>query len=75
MNSGASAEVAGFRPFLDSGQIKGMVPGIRGAGEYEVLIKSPGPASIANDQNSLGSFLAVFAMIGNNILWFLRKKG
>jgi hypothetical protein len=69
-----STAVVGWRVYYDAGQFIGLVPAIRGAGEYEVILRAPGKASITNDQMSLAHIMTVLAIIGANIVYFTRRK-
>jgi hypothetical protein len=70
---GISSSIAGWRVYYETGQFVGFLPGIRGAGEYEIITKSPGRATISNDAMSVSHLLTVLAVVGANIAYF--KKG
>ncbi len=53
-------------PLVQAGQLTGLLKGMRGAAEYEVLIKKPGTASAGMDAQSLTHLLIIaFVIIGN----------
>lgn len=53
-------------PLVQAGQLTGLLKGMRGAAEYEVLIKKPGTASAGMDAQSLTHLLIIaFVVIGN----------
>lgn len=59
-------------PYLGSGQLVGLFPGMKGAAEYETMISKSGykltkrPATRAMDAQSLGHlFIMIFIIIGN----------
>lgn len=54
-------------PFLKSGQLQGMLTGLAGAIEYEVLLKEPGFASRASASLSYSHFLIIFLVILGNV--------
>lgn len=54
-------------PYVQSGQYKGMMGGLRGAAEYEILAKAPGAAAAGMDSQSLGAALIVLFIIFGNI--------
>ncbi len=70
---GISSSIAGWRVYYETGQFVGFLPGVRGAGEYEVILKSPGRATISNDAMSVSHLLTVLAVVGANFAHF--KKG
>lgn len=65
--AGAAAVMATvFYPYLDSGQIEGLIPGLRGASEYEQLIGTVGRASQGMDAQSVAHVLIIcFILLGN----------
>lgn len=64
-----------FYPFLNSGQVKGLVSGLKGAAEYEILLNKPGMGSRGMDAQSMAHLLIVILVIlGNLGYWFERKK-
>lgn len=66
-----------FYPFLQEKQIIGMVPGLKGAAEYEQLIHQIGAASYGMSAQSTAHLLIVlFVIIGNAGYFMLsRRKG
>lgn len=65
----------GAIPFYNSGQLKGLLQGLRGAAEYEVLIGIPGAGASAMDASSLGHMVIIgFILIGNIAYFFSKKK-
>lgn len=68
-----------FYPFLQEKQIIGMVPGLKGAAEYEQLIHQPGAASTGMSAQSMAHMLIVLFVIIGNIGYFMlsrqRKQG
>jgi len=61
-------------PFWKTGAIVGMTNGVRGGGEYELLIKSPGPGLKNTDVLSSVHLLYIVIIIIGNVE-FLWKKG
>lgn len=61
-------------PFVDSGQVKGILGGLRGAAEYETLMGKPGPSVAKMDAQSLGHILIIAFIIIGNVAFFLDKK-
>jgi len=55
-----------FVPFVQSGQLDGLLAGLRGAAEYELLLQAPGRALAMMDAQSMGHLLIIaFILIGN----------
>ena len=53
-------------PFLDSGQLGGLLGGLAGAAEYETLIERPGTASKGMSAQSMAHLvIALFVILGN----------
>lgn len=62
-------------PYLATGQLSGLIDGMRGAAEYESAIGYPGEALAAMDAQSL-SHASILALIGlGNGASFLSKRG
>lgn len=61
-------------PFVTSGQISGLMQGLRGAAEYELLLNQPGSAVAKMDAQSLGHLVIIFFIILGNIAYFIDKK-
>jgi len=67
MSAGAvTVSVPQFVPFVQSGQLDGLLAGLRGAAEYELLLQAPGRALAMMDAQSMGHLLIIaFILIGN----------
>lgn len=71
---------ADFTPYIPQ-QAKGMIGGLRGAAEYEVLLEErygvpPGDAVRGMDSQSITHFYILFLIVLGNVGYFLgRKKG
>ena len=63
-----------FYPFLNSGQIKGLVSGLKGAAEYEILLKKPGMGAKGMDAQSMAHLLIILLVILGNVGYWLQKK-
>jgi hypothetical protein len=61
-------------PFVNSGQIKGLLPGLRGAAEYEILIGVPGSAASMMDAQSMGHLVMIGFVLLGNVAYVLSKK-
>jgi hypothetical protein len=77
MVSGCTAVSAPeYFPYLQSGQLRGMLGGMAGAAEYELLLGERGPATRGMDAQSLAHlFIAFCILLGNVVLWSRPKGG
>ena len=60
-----------FYPLLNTGQIHGLLGGLRGAAEYETLINMSGKASAGMDAQSATHFLIIVLIVVCNVFYFL----
>jgi len=63
-----------FYPFLASGQIVGLLGGLKGAAEYEILIEKPGMGQRGMDAQSVSHLVIILLVILGNAGYFLRRK-
>lgn len=63
------AALALVQPWVDSGQLYSMLPGTKGGGEYEVLLRKPGIATSIMDATSLTLTLVMALIIIGNIVY------
>ncbi len=63
-----------YFPYLNSGQVIGMLGGLRGAAEYEVLVKQPGTAAKAMVAQNVAHFTIAGFILFANIVYFLGKR-
>ena len=66
--------VPGTIPFYNSGQLAGLIGGLRGAAEYEILIERPGQAVAMMDAQSMGHLLIIGFIVMGNIAYFASKR-
>ncbi|MCW4050276.1 MAG: hypothetical protein NWE89_11145 [Candidatus Bathyarchaeota archaeon] len=65
-----------IKPYYDSGQILGIMDGIKGAADLEFLTGHPGDAIVSSDILSFTQALVlIFILIGNVSFWMTRGKG
>lgn len=69
-----ASEIAGSVRYVQTGQLKGMIPGMRGAAEYEKLVEKPGVATQLMDAQSLSALVIIVLIILGNIAYFGSKK-
>jgi hypothetical protein len=61
-------------PYYQSGQIKGLLSGLRSAAEYEVRNGTPGSAAAGMDAQSLGHMVIIVAIALGNLAHFLSAR-
>jgi len=65
---------ADYYPYLESGQLIGLIGGMKGAAEYESLVKRFGDASMGMDAQSIVHLLIVSLVILGNAFYLYQKK-
>jgi hypothetical protein len=63
-----------YEPYYQSGQMAGLIPGLRGAAEYEALYGKPGAGMAGMDAQSAGHMLIILSVILGNIGMFAAKQ-
>jgi len=63
-----------FFPYLQAGQIRGMLGGMAGAAEYEFLLKRADTATKGMDAQSMAHLLIILLIVGGNILWIAGQR-
>ncbi|HHY11653.1 MAG TPA: hypothetical protein GX529_03390 [Firmicutes bacterium] len=61
-------------PFVHSGQLSGLLTGLRSAAEYEIVTNRPGGAVAAMDAQSLGHILITIFIVFGNISYFVKRS-
>ncbi len=61
-------------PFLQSGQLNGLMGGLKGAAEYESLINKPANATRGMRPQSVAHALVIVFVIIGNVLYFANRK-
>ena len=69
-----AVSVPKFYPLLNTGQIQGLLGGLRGAAEYETLLDMPGKARAGMDAQSATHFLIIGLIVVCNGLYFLSSR-
>ncbi|OQX91357.1 MAG: hypothetical protein B6D57_00095 [Candidatus Coatesbacteria bacterium 4484_99] len=73
--SGVTAVMAAdFYPYLQTGQMVGLIGGLKGAAEYEKLVGVPGKAFVGMDAQSIIHSLIIILIIIGNIAYFIVRK-
>lgn len=66
--------LTGQMPFYRSKQIRGLLPGLAGAAQYEIWLKQPGNACRQMDAQSLGHVIILTFVALGNIGYFASRK-
>lgn len=66
--------LAVVQPYYTSGQFVGIVSGLSGAAEYEVLARAPGKGAAGMDAQSLGHLLIIGFIALGNIAFFASRR-
>jgi hypothetical protein len=69
-----SIQVNEVMPYVDTGQIKGILAGMPGAAEYENLIGKPGIGTSGMDAQSIAHIVIVLFIIFGNIAFYLERQ-
>jgi hypothetical protein len=75
MSTGVSSiQVNEVMPYVQSGQIKGILAGMPGAAEYEALIGVPGIGTSGMDAQSIAHLVIIAFIIFGNIAFFIERR-
>ncbi len=69
-----TVSVPEYTPFVQSGQLVGLLGGLRGAAEYEKLNGTPGSAVSKMDAQSMGHMLIIGFIVLGNVGYVLSRK-
>ena len=69
-----SIQVNDVMPYVQSGQVKGILAGMPGAAEYEALIGSPGIGTSGMDAQSIAQLVIVIFIVFGNITYFIETR-
>lgn len=69
-----SIQVNDVMPYVQSGQVKGILAGMPGAAEYEKLIASPGIGTSGMDAQSIAHLVIVLFIVFGNITYFIETR-
>ncbi|MGI6632609.1 MAG: hypothetical protein ACOX5M_06105 [Bacillota bacterium] len=61
-------------PFIQSGQLAGLLAGLRAAAEFELLMDKPGSAAAGMDAQSMGHMLLILFILFGNLSYFVKKS-
>ncbi|MFH0802233.1 MAG: hypothetical protein V2A78_07595 [bacterium] len=72
---GCTAVIASqLYPYINSGQLLGLMGGLKGAAEYETLIGHPEEACLAMDAQGVTHFLIAGLILLSNLVFFATRK-
>lgn len=63
----------GYAPYLQTGQLKGLIGGMKGAADYETLINQAGKGTSGIDALNLGHFLVLILILLSNCILLIIK--
>lgn len=63
-----------YYPYLQSGQLRGLLGGMAGAAEYEQMRRERGPATRGMDAQSLAHFFIALCIVMGNVVQWNRPK-
>ena len=63
-----------FYPYLDAGQLVGLMGGMKGAAEYEILLGVSGLATSGMDAQSIAHVVIIFFIVFGNIVYFIMRR-
>ena len=69
-----SIQVNEVMPYVDAGQLRGILAGMPGAAEYEKLIGKPGIGTSGMDAQSIAHVVIVLFIIFGNIAFYLERQ-
>ncbi|MGN6108026.1 MAG: hypothetical protein ACTHU0_23160 [Kofleriaceae bacterium] len=61
-------------PYYQSGQLLGLVAGLSGAAEYEVLVGRPGIGVAGADVLNIGHAVVILAIVLGNAIYFIERR-
>ncbi len=68
-------EVPNYTPYINSGQMVGIIGGVRGSAEYEYLMGMPGLALGQAMATNFGGLLWAILVVLGNVLYFIAGRG
>lgn len=76
VGAGVTAVMAtDFYPYLNAGQLEGLLGGMRGAAEYEVLIDRPDQGLRGMDSQSVIHLIIIVLIAVGNAAYFISRRG
>jgi hypothetical protein len=69
-----AVSVSEFSPYLQAGQLSGLLGGMRGAAEYEKLVEAKALATRGMNAQSFAHLLIILFIVFGNVAFFLTRK-
>ncbi|MFQ6674407.1 MAG: hypothetical protein ACE5GH_06450, partial [Fidelibacterota bacterium] len=69
-----SIQVNEVIPYVNTGQVKGIIAGMPGAAEYETLINHKGMGQAGMDAQSIAHLVIVLFIIFGNVAYYIERK-
>jgi hypothetical protein len=66
--------VSGYYPYLKTGQLVGLIGGLKGAAEYEKLVEKPGKATLGMSVQSIIHITIIILVIFGNVVYFISRR-
>jgi hypothetical protein len=66
--------VSGLYPYLNTGQLVGLIGGLKGAAEYEKLIAKEGKATLGMKVQSIVHLMIILMVIFGNVVYLLSMR-
>jgi len=64
----------GFLPYVNTGQLIGLIGGLKSVAEYEMLVGAPGTATSGMDAQSIAHLIIITFIVIGNVAWYRNKK-
>ena len=75
ISTGVTAVMAAdFYPYLNTGQMTGLINGLKGAAEYEALIEFPSEATEKMTSQAVAHLVIILFILTGNIAFFINKR-
>lgn len=71
---GTAVTIPGLMPFVGAGQLTGILAGLKGAAEYEMLLGIPGRATAGMDAQSLSHLIVMAFILLGNVAYLYKRK-
>ncbi|MBD3183269.1 hypothetical protein GF312_13315 [Candidatus Poribacteria bacterium] len=65
--------VSGLYPYLKAGQLVGLIGGLKGAAEYEKLVKLTGKATLGMNAQSMAHLAIIFLVLLGNVVYLISR--
>jgi hypothetical protein len=66
--------VSGLYPYLESGQLIGLIGGLKGAAEYEKLIDRPAKAILGMKSQSIAHIAIILLVVLGNVVYLISRR-